>query len=93
MQWYVRNVELRRAFGDLRVSLQLDRATSRLPEMLLRKYCNRMEDGRRLIRCRRRRPGFISTVWTSAPIPKNILKLVQEEIHEYLEIKFLKAEK
>jgi hypothetical protein len=93
MKWYVRKIELRKAGGELRLLPRLDRQTIRLPELLLRQYCNRLEDGRRLIKCRRRIPGAKSVVWTSAPIPKKILQMVQEEIHEYLEIKFLKTEK
>lgn len=92
MKWYVRHVDLVKIGGELKISPKLDRQTARLPELLLRKYCNRMQDCRRIIKCSWRRPGGRSVVWTSAPIPQRILRLVQEEIGDYLAIKFLNVD-
>lgn len=73
--------------GTPRISVTLNRTSKHLPEMLL---MEKLKDQELTVKCSRRYPGQKSFMVSNKYIPKNAILEVENELQEYIEVKYEK---
>jgi len=71
--------------GTPRLSVTLSRVSKHLPEMLL---MENTQDKKLTVKCSHRYPGKKSFILANKFIPKNVILSVENELHEYIQVKY-----